>query len=75
MHAGEGIGADRPVPPVREREGRQAHDWSGPSGLKGLEGRGSWGSFAFFLYSEILFPFLFVFSFLNSNSTKPQIQI
>jgi hypothetical protein len=60
VHAGEGIGADRPVPPVREREGRQAHDWSGPSGLKGLEGRGSWGSFAFsFILKFYFLSFLF----------------
>jgi hypothetical protein len=62
--AGEGIDADRTVPPVRERE-REREGWPVAGVSRKARGEGVLGFFCFFFYLEFLFPFPFVFSFLN----------
>jgi hypothetical protein len=73
--AGEGVGADRPVPPGSESE--EAGARRGELSLMGrkAERRGVVGCFSFSFYSKFSIPFYFLFSLLNSNPTKPQIQI
>jgi hypothetical protein len=68
---GAWVGTNKPVPQVRERvEAGARLEWA-----ERLRGGGFLGFFCLFFYSEFLFPFLFLFSLLNSNPTKPQIQI
>jgi hypothetical protein len=65
---GKRVGADKPVPPVRG--GAEL----GQLGQKGWEGREVWASFAFLFILNFQTLFL-LFSLLNSNPTKPEIQI
>jgi hypothetical protein len=59
---------------MAEGEGVRRGGEDGPLGPKG-QGGGLSGFFGFSFYSEFLICFLLFFSLLNSNPTKPQIQI
>jgi hypothetical protein len=54
--------ADRAGPPSRERKRERAHASGGPAGLKGRGEKGLRATLLFSFISEIVFPFLFIYS-------------
>jgi hypothetical protein len=71
----EGGRADRPVPLRRERRGGRGARARWADWAERPRGGGEVGCFAFFFYSELFSPFLFLLILFDSNSNEPQIQI